>query len=100
MRKARMLGVLDHETLTAERVLIELPLGRSNATHAHSLAQDEALGNDQLLFVNRYHQDVVFFPWLSTLADNLTDCLVLDDQLLAIRIDFQTAWNLIDFGAN
>ena len=95
-----MLRVLDHESLTAERVLIQLPLGCSNAAHAHSLAEHEALGNHQLLFVNRYHQDVVFFPWLAALADDLTDCLVLNDHLLAIRINFQTTRKLIDFGAD
>jgi hypothetical protein len=44
--QSRVLGIVHDEPLTAERILEQLALRRTNSTDAHPFAQDQALGDN------------------------------------------------------
>src|SRR5207249_4473502 len=64
------------------------------------LAQDQPLGHDELLLVDRHDQDAVLFPGLPALGDDLAERHVLDLNLLAQRIDLEAAGDLLDLGSD
>jgi hypothetical protein len=98
--KPRLRWILNDQPLTFDAVLEESAFRGIHAFNAQPLAQNQPLGDDELLFVDRDDDVAVLLPRIDSPGDRLAHRLVDDLDLFAPGVDLELGWYDIDLGAN